>query len=407
MLSTYLLATFFFTLVHCRPSREIRSLGLSITNTYATDIIPNKYIIVYHTNLTDDAVTAHQQSVMGTMARRGLNNSTCTMLAMSKFRAMTMESNDDALVTDIANAAEVNYVEADTKVKITALLSQSQATSGLARISHQVAGNSTYVFDSSAGAGITAYVVDTGILVSHSEFEGRATFGANFANDVDTDENGHGSHVSGTIGGVTFGVAKSVSLVAVKVLDADGAGTNSQSIQGLQYVMDDVNAKGISGKAVINMSLGGSKSTAMNNAILALTNAGIIVVVAAGNEDQDAANDSPASAATAITVGAIDATTDQKASFSNFGSDVDIFAPGVDVLSVGITNNTATDTLSGTSMACPHVAGLAAYLMALEDITTSTAMTTRIQELAASTGSAVKSQVKGTTTLIAYNGNGW
>ena len=129
----------------------------------------------------------------------------------------------------------MNYIEADTKVQLNALLSQTNATPGLARISHQAAGNSTYVFDSTAGAGITAYVVDTGILVSHSEFQGRATFGANFANDVDTDENGHGSHVSGTIGGRTFGVAKSVNLVAVKVLDASGAGTNSQSIQGLQF----------------------------------------------------------------------------------------------------------------------------------------------------------------------------
>ena len=115
------------------------------------------------------------------------------------------------------------------------MLSQTNAPPGLARISHQTAGNSTYVFDSSAGANITAYVVDTGILVTHSEFQGRATFGANFANAVDTDENGHGSHVAGTIGGRTFGVAKSVNLVGVKVLDADGAGTNSQSIAGLQF----------------------------------------------------------------------------------------------------------------------------------------------------------------------------
>jgi len=118
---------------------------------------------------------------------------------------------------------------------LNALLSQTNAPPGLARISHKAAGNSSYVFDSTAGEGITAYIVDTGILASHSEFQDRATFGANFANNVDTDENGHGSHVAGTIGGRTFGVAKSVSLVGVKVLDADGAGTNSQSIQGLQF----------------------------------------------------------------------------------------------------------------------------------------------------------------------------
>jgi len=136
-----------------------------------------------------------------------------------------------------ANSSKVNYVEADTKVQTNALLSQTNATPGLARISHKAAGNSTYVFDSTSGAGITAYIVDTGILATHSEFEGRATFGANFANTVDTDENGHGSHVAGTIGGRTFGVAKSVTLVGVKVLDANGAGSNSQSIQGLQFGM--------------------------------------------------------------------------------------------------------------------------------------------------------------------------
>ena len=142
-------------------------------------------------------------------------------------------SRETLIIT--ANISKVAYVEADTRVKTTALLSQSNATTGLARISHAAAGNSTYVFDSTAGAGIVAYVVDTGILVTHSEFQGRATFGANFANTVNTDENGHGSHVAGTIGGKTFGVAKSVSLVAVKVLDADGAGTNSDTISGLQF----------------------------------------------------------------------------------------------------------------------------------------------------------------------------
>jgi len=249
-------------------------------------------------------------------------------------------------------------------------------------------------------------VVDTGIRTTHSEFGGRATWGTNTINTVDTDENGHGSHVSGTIGGMTFGIAKSVSLVAVKVLDADGAGTNSNTLQGLQFVHDDVVAKGLAGKAIINMSLGGPKSTALNSAIAGLTQAGVTCVVAAGNENQDALNDSPASAPSAITVGAITAT-DAKASFSNFGSAVDIFAPGVNVLSVGITSDSATETLSGTSMASPHVAGMAAYLMALENITSPAALVARMKQLATSTGSAVKGVSSGTTTLIAYNGNGF
>ncbi len=184
-----------------------------------------------------------------------------------------------------------------------------------------------------------------------------------------TDENGHGSHVAGTVGGATFGVAKQVELVAVKTLDADGAGTNSGVISGLNFgrpfpsfylsllriliymfvVTTNATARGLAGKAVMNMSIGGSKSAALNSAVAALTRAGVTVVVAAGNENQDAANVSPASAASAITVGAIDAN-DAKASFSNFGASVDIFAPGVKVQSVGITSNTASAVLSGTSM---------------------------------------------------------
>ncbi|KAH8602289.1 serine protease [Bisporella sp. PMI_857] len=395
------------TLVNGAPGRNVKGLGLPISNPNSADIIPNQYIVVYHNNITDSDVQVHQQSVMTTMRKRGLNTTRCRMIAMSGWRAMSMEFDDDGLVIDVANAPEVNFVEADTKVSTNALLSQTNATPGLARISHKDAGNSSYVFDSSAGAGITAYVVDTGIRITHSEFEGRATFGANFANNVDTDENGHGSHVAGTIGGRNFGVAKSVNLVAVKVLDASGAGTNSQSIDGLQFVLDDVTQKGLAGKAVINMSLGGPRSNAMNNAVAALTRAGIMVVVAAGNENQNAANDSPASAATAITVGAIDASTDAKASFSNFGQQVDIFAPGVDVESVGITSDTATEVLSGTSMACPHVAGLVSYLASLEGITDAATMTTRLQELAGTTGARVLNNVRGTTNLIAYNGNGF
>lgn len=255
------------------------------------------------------------------------------------------------------------------------MVSQPAAPAGLRRISHAAAGETGYIFDSTAGAGITAYIVDTGILTTHEEFGGRAIWGANFVNNVNTDENGHGSHVAGTVGGATFGVAKQVELVAVKTLDADGAGTNSGVISGLNFgkyspsfpphqkskqsntkankspilVATNATARGLAGKAVMNMSIGGSKSAALNSAVAALTRAGVTVVVAAGNENQDAANVSPASAPSAITVGAIDAN-DAKASFSNFGPDVDVFAPGVKVQSVGITSNTASAVLSGTSM---------------------------------------------------------
>jgi subtilisin family serine protease len=155
----------------------------------------------------------------------------------------------------------------------------------------------------------------------------------------------------------------------------------------------------------MNMSLGGSKSKAVNAAINQIEAAGVVPIVAAGNENQDTVNTSPGSAEAAITVGAIDQRNDSRASFSNFGPLVDVFAPGVGVLSVGITNDNATDTLSGTSMASPHVAGLAAYLMALENITGVQAVSDRIKELAKATGATVKNNVQGTTSLIANNGN--
>ncbi|KUJ13099.1 putative subtilisin-like protease [Mollisia scopiformis] len=418
----FLLCVFAFTtLVTCLPGRhgptKVTGLGVPISNTAAKNVIANRYIVVYNNNATDDEVQTHQASVMTSLRKRSLVKRTLdgkvlsnqmNTFSMMGWRGMALEA-DDGMILDIASSSMVSFIEADTIVKTTALVSQSNRTApaGLNRISHADGLGTGYVFDNSSGSGIVAYVVDTGIKLPHSEFAGRATWGANFVNtNQNTDENGHGSHVSGTIGGTTYGVAKAVSLVAVKVLDADGAGTNSGVIQGLQFVATNATARMLSGKAVTNISIGGSKSTALNNAIAALTKAGVTVVCAAGNEYVDAINTSPASAASAITVGAIDSSSDAKASFSNFGASVDIWAPGVKVQSFGITSNTASTILSGTSMASPHVAGLAAYLMSLESLTTPAAVTARIKALAGTTGSNATGVSTGTTTLIAYNGDG-
>ncbi|KAK1957589.1 subtilase [Colletotrichum sublineola] len=387
-------------------------MGVPISNLNALDLIPNKYIVVYNSSFDDDAITSKMSSFAAAIKKRNIGKrsldgrslSTSTRnFKMNGWRATVMEA-DDNMIMNVMSAEEVAYVEQDARVKISATVSQTNAPPGLVRLSHAAAGEAGYVFDQVGGDGITAYVVDTGIMVTHSEYQGRATFGANFINNVDTDENGHGSHVAGTIGGQTFGVAKNVNLVAVKVLDGDGAGSNSGVLDGMQFVINDVKAKNLTGKAVMNMSLGGSASAAVNRAIQALNNAGVVPVVAAGNENQDAGNTSPASAPNAITVGAIDARNDRKASFSNFGKSVDIFAPGVNILSVGITSNTATNTLSGTSMASPHVAGLAAYLMSLENLNTVKALTDRMLALAEASGAQVQRNTAGTTNLIANNG---
>jgi subtilisin family serine protease len=209
---------------------------------------------VYNRTFDDTIVEAHQAKVVATVRKRHLMAKRDGMgghllspdvqtFKMGGWRAMALEA-DDRMIMEVMDADEVAFVEADVRVKISATTSQAGAPLGLVRISHaRAAVGSTYVFDTTGGTGITAYVVDTGIMTSHSEFQGRATFGANFVNNIDTDENGHGSHVSGTIGGRTFGVAKNVRLVAVKVLDADGAGSNSGVIAGMNFGEDRSSAR--------------------------------------------------------------------------------------------------------------------------------------------------------------------
>ncbi|KAK1830165.1 peptidase S8/S53 domain-containing protein [Podospora conica] len=228
---------------------------------------------------------------------------------------------------------------------------QLNAPWGLGRISHRTLSHSDYYWDSTAGQRVRVYIVDSGIQTSHTEFEGRAIWGANFvANSPDVDENGHGTHVAGTVGGKTFGVARKATLVAVKVLKADGSGSYSNIIKGIEWVVSNATAQGAVKRSVINMSLGGALSTALNSAVKQATDAGITFVVAAGNSNVDAIGVSPASAPSAITVGATDGT-DQRAWFSNFGPSVDLFAPGVAILSSVVgSSNTGTAYYTGTSM---------------------------------------------------------
>lgn len=246
----------------------------------------------------------------------------------------------------------VAYVEEDGIV--TADATQSNPPWGLDRIDQRnLPLNAIYTFNWT-GAGVFAYVIDTGIRTTHSQFGTRAAnvfdaFGGNGA-----DCNGHGTHVAGTIGGSTYGVAKSVNLRGVRVLNCSGSGTNSGVIAGVDFVR--LNRQN---PAVANMSLGGGISTALDTAVNNLSNSGVAIAVAAGNSNANACNSSPARAANAITVGST-TTSDARSSFSNFGTCLDLFAPGSSILSAWFTSNTATATLSGTSMASPHVAGAAA-----------------------------------------------
>jgi len=245
---------------------------------------------------------------------------------------------------------------------------QTSATWGLDRIS-EVALNldERYVYPTGAGVGVTAYIVDTGIEITHPDFQDRAEWGANFADQDNTDCNGHGTHVAGTVAGQTYGVAKGANLVAVKVLDCSGSGTWEGVVSGIQYVASEHKKRKTA--SVANMSLGGGKAQVVNDAVTAAIAAGVTFAVAAGNNDGEACLVSPASTPTAITVGATTVANvngqqiDDRAYFSNYGTCVTLLAPGQMIASDWLDGT--VKVISGTSMASPHVAGAAAaYLSA-------------------------------------------
>ena len=254
----------------------------------------------------------------------------------------------------------VSLIEKDQVFKSNAT-TQTNATWGLDRSDQRnLPLNSTYNADGNA-QGVPVYVVDTGVLASHQDFAGRVKAGYTAVSDGNgtTDCNGHGTHVAGTIAGTKYGIAKSASIIPVRVLDCNGSGTTSTVIAGLDWVASQ-NPK----NAVVNLSLGGGTSTALDDAINRVVNKDIVVVVAAGNNNADACNYSPSRVPAAITVGAT-TNQDQRANYSNYGKCLDVFAPGSNITSDWYSSNTATATASGTSMASPHVAGLAAILRAI------------------------------------------
>ncbi|MEV6813493.1 S8 family peptidase [Micromonospora sp. NPDC051296] len=331
------------------PTGEIRGAG-------ASNAISGSYLVVLRTDAvgaagTSAARTAVPDRASSLVKRYGGSVSDVYSAALTGFAAKMTAAQAARLA---ANPA-VAYVEQDQVVTIQA--TQNNPTWGLDRIDQRNRPlSATFTYPNTA-SNVRAYIIDTGIRTTHNDFGGRATWGTNTIDTNNTDCNGHGTHVAGTVGGTTYGVAKQVRLVAVKVLNCSGGGTTTSVVNGVNWVTANAVKP-----AVANMSLGGGASSSIDNAVANSIASGVSYAVAAGNSNANACNYSPARTSTAITVGST-TSTDARSSFSNYGSCVHIFAPGSSITSDWHTSNTATNTISGTSMASPHVAGAAALVL--------------------------------------------
>jgi len=354
--------------------------------------IANNYIVVLDQDATpdgDDALVAADADNVILTTRTGRVKHVFAH-AINGFSAEMSE--DEALA--VADDPRVAYVEEDAEMEI--VTTQTNATWGIDRIDQAALPLSTTYTFTTTGSGVNAYVIDTGIRITHTQFGGRASVAFDAIGDGRNgiDCNGHGTHVSGTIGGSTFGVAKSVRLFAVRVLDCNGSGTTSGVIAGVDWVTAHH-----ASPAVANMSLGGGASTALDTAVNNSIASGVTYAIAAGNSNVNANTSSPARVAAAITVGS-STRTDARSSFSNFGSVVDIFAPGSSITSAWVTSDTATNTISGTSMATPHVAGVAARY--LQTHTTASPATVRNAIVAAANLNRLSGIPSGTANRLLF-----
>lgn len=322
-----------------------------IPGNETSEVIPGQYIVVLEESSAKSAadIRSIATSMLGKSAK--LTHTYTTVLQGFTAKGVSAKS-----AASMRSDARVKFVEQDRTVY--ALATQSNATWGLDRVDARSGLDGAYTY-AATGAGVNAYIIDTGILPNHNEFGSRGSVFYDAFNDgqngVDCD--GHGTHVAGTVGGSTYGVAKDAAVYGVRVLDCGGGGTLSSVTAGVDYV-----AQNHTKPAVANMSLGGGASSTIDNAVQGLINAGVTTVVAAGNSNTDACNQSPARVGDAITVGST-TSSDARSSFSNYGSCVDIFAPGSQITSAWYTSTSATNTISGTSMASPHVAGGAALYL--------------------------------------------
>lgn len=347
--STFLLAIALSHLTYAAPATTNSVLGSS----EAKGIIKNQYIVILNKD-----VGSSNEFAQGIAKQHGGKVLQTYDAVLKGFAIYLPDVAGTAFVEAMKKNPKVVSIENDTIMKVDAT-TQSNPDWGLDRIDQRnLPLDSAYSY-LQTGSGTTAYIVDTGILSTHQQFSGRVLSGYTAISDGNgtSDCHGHGTHVAGTVGGSTYGVAKNVSLVPIRILGCDGSGASSNVIAGLDWILKN-------GKkpAVVNISLGGEANASLDSAVENLFNNGYVMVVAAGNSNTDACSSSPARVSKAITVAATD-NTDTRASYSNYGSCVDIFAPGSQINSSWIGSNTATKVLNGTSMATPHVVGVVAEML--------------------------------------------
>ncbi|KAF7721260.1 serine protease [Apophysomyces ossiformis] len=380
--------------------------------------IENSYIVILKKQTTsnlleDNAKLVHalaSENVSKSSLLHAAGNGVTHVYNMPSLKGFAGTFDRD-VINYIRRMKDVAYVEKDSMVYASEL--QRNAPWGLARISQRdgltLKTFNKYEHDPNGGDGVNVYVIDTGINTEHIDFESRAVWGTTVPlDDTDADNNGHGSHCAGVIAGKRYGVAKKARPIAVKVLGSNGSGTMRDVIKGIEWaILDHKNQTDKGDKkfkgSVANMSLGAGKLRALNAAINTAVEQGIVFAVAAGNDNKNACDFSPASAESAITVAA-SRVTDERAYFSNFGPCVDVFAPGVNIQSVWIGSKYATKAVSGTSMAAPHVAGLAAYLLSSKENAGFSPKQIKDKILSSSTPNILKSLPEGTPNLLIFNG---